>query len=123
MDLNRLTERAQDVIRAAQTLAQRQGHAQIDVEHLAVALLNQDGGIAPRIVEKAGGNPASLVQRLQQVIERLPRVSGPGAPAGQVYISPRLNEVLSGAEAEAQRMKDDYVSIEHLLLALADLKQ
>jgi ATP-dependent Clp protease ATP-binding subunit ClpB len=88
-----------------------------------VALLNQDGGIAPRIVEKAGGNPASLVQRLQQVIERLPRVSGPGAPAGQVYISPRLNEVLSGAEAEAQRMKDDYVSVEHLLLALADLKQ
>jgi ATP-dependent Clp protease ATP-binding subunit ClpB len=122
MDLNRLTEKAQDVIRAAQALAQRRGHAQIDVEHLAVALLSQDGGVAPRIVEKAGGNPASLAQRVQQAVERLPRVSGPGAPAGQVYIAPRVNEVLTGAEAEAQRMKDEYVSVEHLLLALADLK-
>jgi ATP-dependent Clp protease ATP-binding subunit ClpB len=122
MDLNRLTEKAQDVIRAAQALAQRQGHAQIDVEHLAVAVLSQDGGVAPRIVEKAGGNPASLVQRLQQALDRLPRVSGPGAPAGQMYIAPRANEVLTGAEAEAQRMKDEYVSVEHLLLAVANLK-
>ena len=112
MDLNRLTEKAQDVIREAQALAQRRGHAQIDVEHLAVALLSQDGGIAPRIVEKAGGNPASLVQRLQQALERLPRVSGPGAPAGQVFIAPRVNEILTGAETEAQRMKDEYVSVE-----------
>src|SRR3989454_2245644 len=122
MDLNRLTEKAQDVIRGAQALAQRRGHAQIDVEHLAVALLSQDGGVAPRIVEKAGGNPQSLVQRLQQALERLPRVSGPGAPAGQVYIGPRVDEVLTGAEAEAQRMKDEFVSVEHLLLALASLK-
>jgi ATP-dependent Clp protease ATP-binding subunit ClpB len=122
MDLNRLTEKAQDVIRGAQALAQRRGHAQIDVEHLAVALLSQDGGVAPRIVEKAGGNPASLVQRIEQALDRLPRVSGPGAPAGQVYIAPRVNDVLTGAETEAQRMKDEYVSVEHLLLALADLK-
>src|SRR5437867_3920041 len=122
MDLNRLTEKAQDVIRGAQALAQRRGHAQIDVEHLAVALLSQDGGVAPRIVEKAGGNPQSLVQRLQQALERLPRVSGPGAPAGEVYVAPRVNEGLNGAETEAQRMKDEYVSVEHLLLALADLK-
>jgi ATP-dependent Clp protease ATP-binding subunit ClpB len=122
MDLNRLTEKAQDVVRGAQSLAQRRGHTQIDVEHLAAALLGQDGGVAPRIVEKAGGNPVSLVQRLEQALDRLPRVSGPGAPAGQVYISHRVNEVLSGAEAEAQRMKDDYVSVEHLLLALADFK-
>jgi ATP-dependent Clp protease ATP-binding subunit ClpB len=122
MDLNRLTEKAQDVIRGAQALAQRRGHAQIDVEHLAVALLSQDGGVASRIVEKAGGKPASLVQRLEQALDRLPRVSGPGAPAGQVYIAPRVNEILTGAETEAQRMKDEYVSVEHLLLALADLK-
>jgi ATP-dependent Clp protease ATP-binding subunit ClpB len=122
MDLNRLTEKAQDVIRAAQALAQRRGHAQIDVEHLAAALLSQDGGVAPRIVEKAGGNPASLVQRIEQALERLPRVSGPGAPAGQVYIAPRVDQILNGAQTEAQRMKDEYVSVEHLLLALADLK-
>src|SRR5439155_15311746 len=73
-------------------------------------------------VEKAGANPATLVERLQQALARLPRVSGPGAPAGQVYIAPRLNEVLAAAEAEAQRMKDEFVSVEHLLLALAALK-
>ncbi len=122
MDLNRLTEKAQDAIRQAQSLAQGHGHPQIDAEHLAVALLAQDGGVASRVVEKAGGNPAALVQRLQQALGRLPRVSGPGAPAGQVYIAPRANEVLNAVETEAQRMKDEYVSVEHLLLALADLK-
>jgi ATP-dependent Clp protease ATP-binding subunit ClpB len=122
MDPNRLTEKAQDVVRQAQSLAQRQGQQQIDVEHVAVALLGQDGGVAVRIVEKAGGNPAALIQRLQQAVERMPRVSGPGAPSGQVYVAPRVNEVLNGAEAEAQRMKDEYVSVEHLLLALAAIK-
>jgi ATP-dependent Clp protease ATP-binding subunit ClpB len=122
MDLNRLTEKAQDAIRQAQSLAQRHGHPQIDVEHLAVALLAQDGGVAARVVEKAGATPGPLIQRLQQALGRLPRVSGPGAPAGQVYGSPRLNGILEAAEAEAQRMKDEYVSVEHLLLALADLK-
>jgi ATP-dependent Clp protease ATP-binding subunit ClpB len=122
MDPNRLTEKAQDVIRQAQSLAQRHGHPQIDVEHLAVALLAQDGGVARRVVEKAGGNPSALVQRFQQALERVPRVSGPGAPTGQVYVAPRVNEILTAAETEAQRMKDEYVSAEHLLLALADLK-
>jgi ATP-dependent Clp protease ATP-binding subunit ClpB len=122
MDLNRLTEKAQDAIRQAQGLAQRHGHPQIDTEHLAVALLGQDGGVASRVVEKAGGNPKTLLQQLQQALERMPRVSGPGAPAGQVYIAARLNDVLNAAETEAQRMKDEYVSVEHLLLALAGLK-
>jgi ATP-dependent Clp protease ATP-binding subunit ClpB len=122
MDPHRLTEKAQDALRQAQALAQRQGHAQIEVEHLAVALLSQDGGVAPRVIEKAGGSPAALIQRLQQALGRLPRVSGPGAGAGQVYIAPRVNDVLNAAEAEAQRMKDEYVSGEHLLLALAELK-
>jgi ATP-dependent Clp protease ATP-binding subunit ClpB len=122
MDLNRLTEKAQDAIRQAQNVAQRHGHPQIEAEHLAVALLAQDGGIAPRVVEKAGGKPGALVQRLQQDLQRLPRVSGPGAPAGQVYIAPRVNDVLNAAETEAQRMKDEFVSVEHLLLALAAVK-
>jgi ATP-dependent Clp protease ATP-binding subunit ClpB len=122
MDLNRLTEKGQEAIRQAQSLAQRHGHPQIDAVHLALALLGQDGGVAPRIVEKAGGSPAALMGRLQQVLERLPRVSGPGAPSGQVYVSPSVNEALGAAEAEAQRMKDEYVSVEHLLLALAGLK-
>ncbi len=120
MDPNRLTEKAQDVLRQAQTMAQREGQTQIEPGHLAVALLEQDGGVAARIVDKAGGNPATLTQRLRQALGRLPRVSGPGAQGGQVYVSPRVNEVLTSAEAEAQRMKDEFVSVEHLLLALVD---
>jgi len=122
MDPNRLTEKAQDAPRQAQSLAQREGQTQIEPEHLAVALLEQDGGVAVRVAEKAGANPATVVQRLRQALGRLPRVSGPGAQGGQVYLSPRLNEVLTTAEAEAQRMKDEFVSVEHLLLALAGLK-
>src|SRR5215470_7340712 len=122
MDVNRLTEKAQEVLRQAQTLAQRHGQQQIDVEHLALALLSQDGGVAARVVEKAGANPSTLVQRLQQAIERLPRVSGGGTQAGQVYVSPRVNEILNNAEAEARRMKDEFVSVEHLLLALAEVR-
>ena len=122
MDVNRLTEKAQDAVRQAQALAQRHGQQQIEAEHLAVALLSQDGGVAARVVEKAGAAPATLLQRLQQAIEKMPRVSGGGAQAGQVYISSRVNEVFSNAEAEAQRMKDEFVSVEHLLLALAGVK-
>ena len=122
MDPNRLTEKAQDAMRQAQSMAQREGQTQIEPEHLAVALLEQDGGVAARVVEKAGASPATLVQRLRQALGRLPRVSGPGAQGGQVYLSPRVNEVLTTAEAEAQRMKDEFVSVEHLLLALAALK-
>ena len=76
----------------------------------------------PRVVEKAGGDPAALVQRLQQAIERLPRVSGPGRPRARSTSRPAWTRSLRGAEAEAQRMKDEYVSVEHLLLALAGLK-
>src|SRR5689334_10852348 len=123
MDPNRLTEKAQDVIRQAQGLAQRHGQSQIEVEHLAAALLAQDDGVAARVVEKAGVSPGSLRQRLEQAAQRLPRVSGPGATGGQVYIAPRVDEVLRAAENEAQRMKDEYVSVEHLLLALAALDE
>ncbi|HUF76429.1 MAG TPA: ATP-dependent chaperone ClpB, partial [Longimicrobiales bacterium] len=122
MDFERMTEKAQDAIRRAQTLAQRQGHSQIEVEHLAMALLTQEDGIAARVVERAGASVASLTQRLQEALGRLPRVSGPGAQPTQVYVAPRVNEVLTAAEGAAQRMKDEYVSVEHVLLALADLK-
>ena len=122
MDPNRLTDKAQEAVRQAQSLAQRHGQSQIEPEHLALALLTQEGGVAPRMIEKAGAAVATLRDRVQQALGRLPRVSGPGAPAGQVYVSPRVNEVLNAAEAEAQRMKDEFVSVEHLLLALADVK-
>jgi ATP-dependent Clp protease ATP-binding subunit ClpB len=122
MDPNRLTEKAQSALRQAQTLAQRHGHQQIDVEHLAVGLLSDEGGVASRVVEKAGVSPSTLVQKLQQALGKMPRVSGSGASGGQVYMTPRVEETLNAAEAEAQAMKDEYVSVEHLLLALAAVK-
>src|SRR5688572_22178359 len=97
MDPNRMTEKAQGAIREAQSLAQRGSHSQIEPEHLAVALLGEDSGVAARVVEKAGVSPASLVQKLRQAIERLPRVSGGGAQPGQVYIAPSVNEALQKA--------------------------
>ena len=100
MDPNRMTEKAQDSIRQAQNLAQKGGQSQIEAEHLAVALLAEDGGVARRIVEKAGAKAGALVERLQQALSRLPRVSGPGSQPGQVYVSPRVNEILMAAEAK-----------------------
>ena len=79
MNINTFTEKAQEAVRQAQTLAQQHGQQQIEAEHLAAALLGQDGGVASRVVDKAGGNPKALLQRLRQAIERLPRVSGSGA--------------------------------------------
>src|SRR5436309_14279726 len=120
MDANRLTEKTQEAIRAAQGMASRFGHQQIDNEHLLASLLSQENGIAPRIVERAGGDPAFLLRGLEQALARLPRVSGPGSQPGQVYITPRLEATMQAAEAEARRQKDEYVSVEHVLMALAD---
>src|SRR2546429_8837959 len=106
MDVNRLTEKAQDAVRQAQALAQRHGQQQIEAEHLAVALLSQDGGVAARVVEKAGVAPATLLQRLQQAIEKMPRVSGGGAQAGPGYHSARADEGFHKPAAPAPGLKD-----------------
>jgi ATP-dependent Clp protease ATP-binding subunit ClpB len=119
MDINRFTEKVQDAIRAAQARTVQLSHQQMDVEHLLVALLEQVDGIAPAILIKAGADPARLHQRLVQEIERAPKVSVSARPAEQVYISARLQRLLAGAEEEAKRLKDDYVSVEHVMLALA----
>jgi ATP-dependent Clp protease ATP-binding subunit ClpB len=121
MDINRFTEKVQEAIRAAQSKAIRLSHQQIDVEHLLAALLEQEGGLAPAILSKAEINIANLQRRLEQELNRFPRVSGPGgAPPDQLYITGRLSRLLTQAEDEARRMKDDYVSVEHVLLAMTD---
>ncbi|HEV7798340.1 MAG TPA: ATP-dependent chaperone ClpB [Pyrinomonadaceae bacterium] len=120
MDMNRLTEKAQEALRAAQSEATRLGHQQIDVEHLLVALLSQDGGLAKSTLEKSGVDPELVRQRVQTELERLPKVSSTTGSAGEVYISGRLNKVLVQAEDEAKTLKDDYVSVEHILLAILE---
>ncbi len=121
MDINRFTEKAQEAVRAAQSLAVRYGNQQIDVEHLLAALLDQEGGLAPAILGKADINVDGLKRRLEQDLDRLPKVStAAGTPPDQAYITGRLNRVLTQAEEEARRLKDEYVSVEHLLLAMTD---
>ncbi len=120
MDFNRFTERAQDVVRAAQSLAIRYGNQQLDVEHVLGALLDQEDGLAPAILNKASVNVEGLKRRVEQELERLPKVSGPAGAPDQVYVTGRLNQLLTQAEDEARRLKDEYVSIEHLLLAMTD---
>ena len=119
MDINRLTQKAQEALGSAHSKAARYGHQQVDVEHLLAALLEQDGGLAISILEKLSIDSAALKRRLDQELERMPRVSGGGASADQIYITGRLNRLLAEAEQEAKNLKDEYVSIEHILLAMS----
>ncbi|MEU8270391.1 ATP-dependent chaperone ClpB [Sphaerisporangium sp. NPDC049002] len=120
MDPNRLTQRSQEALHDAQTKAIRYGHTEVDGEHLLLALLEQPEGLVPRLLSAAGGDPDKLRLELEAELERRPKVSGPGASPGQVYVTQRLSRVLDLADQEAKRLKDDYVSVEHLLLALMD---
>src|ERR1700690_1796702 len=120
MDFNRLTEKAQEAVRAAQSIASRYGNQQMDVEHLLAALLEQADGLAPAILIKAGANVEGLHRRTIQDIERLPKVSGSAGGPDQVYVTGRLNRLFTQAEDEARKLKDEYISIEHLLLAMTD---
>ncbi|MBX5495376.1 MAG: ATP-dependent chaperone ClpB [Bryobacteraceae bacterium] len=118
MDINRFTERAQQGIQAAQSRAIRAGNQQVDVEHLFLALLEQQDGLAQSILPRADIDLEDLHRRLEQEISRLPKVSGPSGTPENIYITPRLQRLLTDAELEAQRLKDDYISVEHLLLAM-----
>jgi len=122
MDFNRFTEKLQEGVRSAQSLASRRGQQQLDVEHLLVALLEQPSGLAPSILLKAEVNPETLHRRLMQDLDKLPRVSGTAVGIDQIYVTPRLQALLNGAENEAKRLKDEYVSVEHILLAASEEK-
>ncbi|MEO7145187.1 MAG: ATP-dependent chaperone ClpB [Bryobacteraceae bacterium] len=118
MDFNRFTEKFQEAFRDAQSRAARLGHQQIDVEHLLASLLEQEGGLAPSILNKADINVPTLRRKLEQELDRLPKVSGPGAGPDHVFVTPRLQKLLTETEDEAKRLKDEYLSIEHVLLAI-----
>jgi ATP-dependent Clp protease ATP-binding subunit ClpB len=122
MDLNRFTEKLQEGVRAAQSLATERGQQQVDAEHLLLALLEQENGLAQSVLAKAGVKLEDLHRRLTEQLDKLPRVSGSGASLDQIYVTSRLQSLLTRAEAEAKRLKDDYVSIEHVLLAATDEK-
>src|SRR5579864_3359441 len=120
MDFNRFTEKLQDAVRAAQSIAVHHGNQQVDVEHLLLALMEQEGGLAPSILNKADVKVDNLRARLQQEVDRLPKVSGPSGGPDQVYVTTRLTKLLTQAEDEAKRLKDEFTSVEHVMLAATD---
>ncbi|NJD39794.1 MAG: ATP-dependent chaperone ClpB [Geobacter sp.] len=118
MDINRFTQKSQEALGTAQTKATSFGHVEVDGEHLLWALLTQENGLVPRLLTKMDIDLGSLIRAAETELDRRPRVSGPGAEPGKIYVSQRFSRLLVAAEAEAKRLKDEYVSVEHLLMAL-----
>ena len=113
MNLNKYTEKAQEAIIGAQSLASDQNHSEVAPEHLLVSLVEQDGGIVPSILRKMSIDPAKVQADARALVKNLPQAHG-----GDVRLSPRMKLIFDSAEAEAKRLQDDYVSTEHLLVAL-----
>jgi ATP-dependent Clp protease ATP-binding subunit ClpB len=120
VDLNKLTQKSQEALHDAQTKALRFGHSDVDGEHLLLALLDQAEGLVPRLLETAGADPGRLHDAIEGDLKRRPSVSGPGVSPGDVRVTQRFSRILDAAEREANRLKDEYVSVEHLVLALID---
>jgi ATP-dependent Clp protease ATP-binding subunit ClpB len=120
VDINSLTQKSQEALQEAQNLATRMGHTEVDGEHLLLALIDQPDGLVPRLIEATGADVAALRADLERELSRRPKVSGPGATPGQVSVTQRLAKLLDAAQREAKRLKDSYVSVEHLVMVLAE---
>ncbi|NCC25151.1 MAG: ATP-dependent chaperone ClpB [Deltaproteobacteria bacterium] len=120
MDLNKFTQKSQEAISEAQNLAIGHGHQQIDVEHLALALVGQKDGLVSNLLEKLGVSTQAYTQAVESQLGRIPKVSGPGGQPGSLYATQRLNAVLVKALELARKMQDEYVSVEHLFLTLLE---
>jgi ATP-dependent Clp protease ATP-binding subunit ClpB len=120
MDMNRLTQKSQEALHEAQSVAVRLGQNEVDGEHLLLALLDQEDGLTPRLLTRAGAGAGALRSAVEADLAGRPRTTGPGTAPGQVVVTQRLARLLDTAEQEARRLKDEYVSTEHLVLALVD---
>jgi ATP-dependent Clp protease ATP-binding subunit ClpC len=118
MRFDRFTERAQDAAVRAYEILQRYGHNQVDTEHMLLALLEQPGGVIPQMLEKMNVNQDEIRERLDEVLRASPKAAIYGGGAGQVFITPRVKRVVDVANEEANRLKDEYISTEHLFLAI-----
>jgi ATP-dependent Clp protease ATP-binding subunit ClpB len=114
MNLNKLTEKAQEAILVSQNLATEQNHSEVTPEHLLVALVEQSGGIVPSVLRKIALDPSRVASEARTLLKSVPQAYG-----GDVHLSPRMKLIVDSAQAEATRLQDEYVSTEHLLLALA----
>jgi len=117
MDLNKFTVKCQEALQAAQTKAINFNHQEVDGEHLLLVLLEQPDGLIPRLLQRMEVSVDAVRGRLEQELDKKARISGPGSEPGKVYITQRLNKLLVAAQDEAKKLKDEYVSVEHILLA------
>jgi len=116
LDTSKLTEKAQEAISVAHKLAEERNNTQLETEHLLLALIDQKDGVVPQILDKLGVDPTQVKRQLEKELEKLAKASGPT----QVYLSPHLKQVLDAAEKESRNFKDEYISTEHMLIAIID---
>jgi ATP-dependent Clp protease ATP-binding subunit ClpC len=119
MRFDRFTERAQDAANRSIEILQRYGHNQVDTEHLLLALLEQPEGVVPQILEKLNVDVNLMRSKLEDILRQSPKAAIYGGGAGQVFITPRVKRVLDLAQEEANRLKDEYISTEHIFLAIS----
>jgi ATP-dependent Clp protease ATP-binding subunit ClpC len=122
MRFDRFTERAQEAAQRAAEIIQRYGHNQIDTEHLLLALIEQPQGVVPQILEILKVDPQILQERLDYILKTSPKASIFGGGAGQIFITPRVKRIIDQANEEASRLKDEYISTEHIFLAILSEK-
>jgi ATP-dependent Clp protease ATP-binding subunit ClpB len=120
MDMNRMTVKLQEALQAASAQAMRRNHQGIDAEHLLLALLEQEGGLAPALLEQSGLSASSVRQAVEQALTKVPQIQGPGAGPGQIHLTPRSAKILNRAEELMKELRDEFISVEHVLLAMVE---
>src|SRR5690349_1543416 len=115
-----MTIKLQEALQAASAHAMRRSHQGIDVEHLLLALLEQSAGLTAPLLEAAGVSVSAVQQAAEQLLSKLPQVQGAGGGPGQLHMTARLSQILARAEQEMKSLHDDYISVEHVLLAMVD---
>src|SRR5215213_961882 len=118
MRFERFTERAQDAATRSYEILQRYGHNQVDTEHMLLALLEQPDGVVPQLLEKLGADASLMRAKLDDILRASPKAAIYGGGAGQVFITPRVKRVIDLANEEANQLRDEYISTEHIFLAI-----
>ncbi|CAD7769038.1 Chaperone protein ClpB [Candidatus Methanoperedenaceae archaeon GB50] len=120
MDISRFTQKTQEALAEAQNIAVSYGHQEVDNEHLLLAFLKQEGGLFPRLLQKMNVPIDSFKEQVEGLLDKRPRVKAIGGELGKVYLSQRLFKILSRAQEEAKHLKDEYTSVEHIILAFIE---
>jgi len=120
MDFSKLTQKSQEAIAAAQSKAMQLGQQEVDAEHVLYAMLTQEDGLLGRVLSKMKVDSKKLTTAVENLLNKRPKVSGPGADAGKIYLTQRLGKIWARAEVQAKNLKDEYISVEHFMLAMLE---